>query len=187
MVGARTARSVISACGSSHRALRENPLIGGRNRLFQLLALYAPGAMTTRIFLHRLRGVGIGEGSWIGTGALIETSQPWRVEIGAGVSIGIRSTIIGHFREAVRGGTGDDEHMVSVRIEDDAFIGPGAMILPNVTIGYGAVVTAGSVVTQSVPPLTMVQGNPAKAIARCGTPLGLETPLKDFLRQLRPL
>src|SRR5947208_178853 len=70
---------------------------------------------------------------------------------------------------------------------DDAFLGPGVIIMPNVTIGAGAVVAAGSVVTRSVAPLTMVQGNPAKPIARCGIPLGLDTPIKEFYRRLTPI
>ena len=40
-------------------------------------------------------------------------------------------------------------------IEDEAFIGPGAIVLPTVTIGRGAVVTAGSVVSSSVPPINV--------------------------------
>ncbi|MGH7530873.1 MAG: acyltransferase [Gemmatimonadales bacterium] len=42
-----------------------------------------------------------------------------------------------------------------------AAIGSGAVILPNVTIGEGAVVGAGAVVTRDVPPHTVVAGNPA--------------------------
>ena len=37
---------------------------------------------------------------------------------------------------------------VTVRIEDDARLGPGVIILPNVTVGHGAVVTADSVVKE---------------------------------------
>jgi acetyltransferase-like isoleucine patch superfamily enzyme len=74
-----------------------------------------------------------------------------------------------------------------VKIEQDAFIGPGAIILPNVTIGRGAVVTAGSIVSQSVPPMTVVQGNPAVPTANCGIPLSEHVTLKDFSRRLRPL
>ena len=51
----------------------------------------------------------------------------------------------------------------------------------------GAVVTAGSVVTQSVPPMTVVQGNPAVPVARCGVPLGADVSLKAFSRRLKPL
>ncbi len=46
---------------------------------------------------------------------------------------------------------------------------------------------AGSVVTMSVPPMTVVQGNPAKQVARCGIPLGLETSRTAFMRQLKKI
>jgi acetyltransferase-like isoleucine patch superfamily enzyme len=45
-----------------------------------------------------------------------------------------------------------------------ASIGSGTTILCNLTIGEGALVGAGSVVTQDVPPWTVVVGNPARAI-----------------------
>jgi acetyltransferase-like isoleucine patch superfamily enzyme len=49
----------------------------------------------------------------------------------------------------------------SVTIGDDAWIGAGAILLPNVTVGERAVVAAGAVVTRDVPPRTVVAGNPA--------------------------
>jgi acetyltransferase-like isoleucine patch superfamily enzyme len=109
------------------------------------------------------------------------------VSIGSGVAIGIRTTIIAHFRSNIGGEAGAPSSAPTVRIEDDVFLGPGVIVLPNVTIGRGAVVNAGSVVTKSVAPMTMVQGNPAAPIARCGLPLGMNTPLKEFYRSLRPL
>jgi acetyltransferase-like isoleucine patch superfamily enzyme len=74
----------------------------------------------------------------------------------------------------------------TVRIEDDVYLGPGVIVLPNVMIGRGAVVSAGSVVTRSVPPRTLVQGNPAKPVARCGASLGGGVSYEQFLRQLTP-
>lgn len=52
----------------------------------------------------------------------------------------------------------------AVRIKDYAFIGTRALLLPGVTIGRGAVVAAGSVVTRDVPDHTIVAGNPARPI-----------------------
>lgn len=49
-------------------------------------------------------------------------------------------------------------------IEDKAWIGGSVTILPGVRIGYGAIVGAGAVVTKDVPAMTIVAGNPAKAI-----------------------
>lgn len=51
-----------------------------------------------------------------------------------------------------------------VVIEDHVWIGTRAMILPGVTVGRGAVIAAGSVVTKDVAPLTIVGGVPAKPI-----------------------
>jgi acetyltransferase-like isoleucine patch superfamily enzyme len=49
-------------------------------------------------------------------------------------------------------------------IEDDVWIGLKSTILKGVTIGRGAVVAAGSVVTKDVPPFTLVAGNPARIV-----------------------
>lgn len=49
-------------------------------------------------------------------------------------------------------------------VEDWAYIGAGSSIMPGVTIGEGALVAAGSVVTKSVAPNTIVGGNPARFI-----------------------
>jgi acetyltransferase-like isoleucine patch superfamily enzyme len=59
-----------------------------------------------------------------------------------------------------------------VTIEDDAWIGSGAVILPGVRIGRGAVVGANSVVTEDVPPLTVVAGLPARPIRQLPPPPG---------------
>lgn len=53
-----------------------------------------------------------------------------------------------------------------VSIGDGVWIGARAMILPGVTIGEGAVVAAGAVVTKDVEPWTVVGGNPARFIKK---------------------
>ena len=51
-----------------------------------------------------------------------------------------------------------------IKIKDWAYIGAYSQIMPGVTIGEGAIVAAGSIVTKSVAPYTIVGGNPAKLI-----------------------
>jgi len=156
--------------------MKENYWRGCANRVFQILARVSPGAETIRVWLHRARGVHIGKNVWIGYDAILDTSRPYLITLEDGSSVGMRATIIAHFRE-----------LQGVTIEKEAFVGPGAIILPNVVVGRGAVVTAGSVVTQSVPPMTVVQGNPAVAVAKCGVPLGMDVTVKQFSRRLRAL
>jgi acetyltransferase-like isoleucine patch superfamily enzyme len=108
---------------------------------------------------------------------VLETSCPELITIQDDAFIGIGVIVIAHFKEQHRG----------VRIGKQVFIGPGVIILPDVDIGEGAVVTAGSVVTSSVPAKTVVQGNPAVPIAKCEVPLWPDTTLKEFSRGLRPV
>lgn len=53
-----------------------------------------------------------------------------------------------------------------IKIGSCVWIATGAMILPGVTIGDGAVVAAGAVVTKDVEPWTVVGGNPARFIKK---------------------
>jgi serine acetyltransferase len=169
-------QNLATAVPEPHKEIKEKLLAGVLNRICQHLARILPGARSLRVSLHRWRGVKIGKGVWIGYDVILDTSRPHLIVIEDGASLSMRVTVIAHFRETQ-----------GVKIEQDAFVGPGVIILPNVTVGRGAVVTAGSVVTQSVPPMTVVQGNPAVPIANCGISLSSEVTLKEFSRRLRPL
>jgi phosphonate metabolism protein (transferase hexapeptide repeat family) len=58
----------------------------------------------------------------------------------------------------------DDRRRARVTIGHDAWIGRAAIVLPGRTIGTGAVVGAGAVVTRDVAPYAVVAGNPARVI-----------------------
>ncbi len=55
-----------------------------------------------------------------------------------------------------------------VRLEDDVWLGAQVVVLPGVTVGRGAVVAAGAVVTRDVEPMSIVAGVPARKIGERG-------------------
>jgi serine acetyltransferase len=170
------AQDASDGIGGDWEEPRENLVRGMYDRVLQILARILPGAGSTRVYLHRARGVKIGKGVWIGYDVLLDTARPDLIEIEDGVSISMRAMVIAHFKQ-----------QKGVRIGREAFIGPGAIILPGVVVGRGAVVKAGSVVSRSVPAMTVVEGNPAVAVARCGVAFRQDVSLKLFSRHLQPL
>lgn len=91
-----------------------------------------------------------------------------RIEIGNDVVLSAGSMLIDSGLEVGRFAVTDrPAHFDSfVVIEDGAWVGAGAIILPGVTVGRKAIVGAGSVVTRDVAPCTIVAGNPARLIGR---------------------
>jgi maltose O-acetyltransferase len=85
-----------------------------------------------------------------------------------GITIGQCVSIAGDVRIYTREHVLDDPHFADtgapVTIHDYACIGSRVTILPGVTIGFGAAVASGAVVTKDVPPYAVVGGVPAKFI-----------------------
>jgi acetyltransferase-like isoleucine patch superfamily enzyme len=123
----------------------------------QLLGHHARSIFTT--FAHgRLI---IGDRAFINYG--VDIAATGLVSIGADCLIGTHVSIIDNDFH----GLAERLQMPSpkpVIIGDNVWIGNRAIILPGVTIGDGAVVGAGSVVTRDVPPRTVVAGNPARVL-----------------------
>ena len=93
------------------------------------------------------------------------------VAIADNVFIGHSVTFINdrYPRATIHGGrlqTDDDWECIPTLVEEGASIGSGATILSGITIGENSIVGAGSVVTRSVPPGTIVAGNPAKTLRK---------------------
>jgi maltose O-acetyltransferase len=108
------------------------------------------------------RKVHLGDRNVINFGCLFD-GRKFQIQTGNDVSIGPEASILtlGHDPQspefADRGG--------DVVIGNQVWIGYRAIILPGVTIGDGAVVGAGAVVTKNVEPFDIVAGNPARKIA----------------------
>lgn len=143
---------------------------------------------SVRRWVFRLAGMRIGRQSTIHVG--VKFYDPRRITIGEGTIVGDHAVLDGraplvignHVDIASQVMVYNSEHDVAsedfapieapVQIEDYVFIGPRAIILPGVTIGRGAVVAAGAVVTKDVPAGSIVGGVPAKVIG--------ERPLRDY-------
>ena len=85
------------------------------------------------------------------------------ITIGDDVFIGPKVNII-TLNHDINPDNRDATYSRPIVIEDKAWIGINSTILPGVTIGYGSIVGANSLVTKDVPPMTVVGGNPAKVI-----------------------
>ncbi len=92
------------------------------------------------------------------------------VSIGSDVLIAAHCTIasVTHPTDPDERRTGRRE-FAPVRIEDGAWLGAGAIVLPGVTVGRDAIVGAGAVVTKDVPPGETVVGVPARQVAYAPT------------------
>jgi tetrahydrodipicolinate N-acetyltransferase len=71
-----------------------------------------------------------------------------------------------------------------VIIEDEVVIGANAVVLEGVKVGKGAVVAAGAIVTEDVPPYTVVAGVPARVIKEIDEKTKSKTEIKQELRKL---
>jgi maltose O-acetyltransferase len=108
------------------------------------------------------RGMRLGDGVYIGPRVMIDPYHCWLVSIGDGSVIAPGTHILAHdaSTKVHLGYTKIGE----VRIGRKVFVGADSLILPGVHIGDGAIVGAGSVVRDDVPPGALVFGNPARVI-----------------------
>ena len=150
-------------------------------RLVGKLAFVAPGGFRLRPWLQRLRGVVIGRNVWISQFVYIDEIHPADVSIGDNCVIGLRTSIISHIYSGPRRPTGNGK----VVIENDVFIGPHCVILPNVRIREGAVIRAGSVVSRDVPAHAFWGPPPAEALGVATVPLTPQHSYEDFLAGLK--
>lgn len=107
------------------------------------------------------KNIRIGKGCWIQQGCTF--FDRGGITLGNGVFIAPKVNLI-----TINHDPNPDNRSATygrpIVIEDKVWIGINSTILPGVTIGYGAIVGANSVVTHDVPPMTVVGGNPAKVI-----------------------
>ena len=109
-----------------------------------------------RAWLRRVWGLDIHPTVEMSLSAKFDLTYPAGIHIDAYSYIAFEARILSH--DMVR------NLQVDTRIGKNCFIGGRSLILPGITIGDSCIIGAGSVVTRSVPPNSIVAGNPAKII-----------------------
>jgi acetyltransferase-like isoleucine patch superfamily enzyme len=157
------------------------------NYLTNHVIAYVPSFTVRHFWYGRAMGVEIGDGAGVSMRTFMWSYGPRQVRrkgasigrntrISQGCTIDLRSGLaIGNNvsispEVMILAGTHDvhaprfNDVAGPIAIEDHVWIGARAIVLPGVTLGRGAVVAAGSVVTKNVAPMTIVAGVPAKPV-----------------------
>lgn len=124
------------------------------------------------------RKVYLGKNNVINFGCLLD-GRRYEIKMGNNISIGPEASILtlGHHpQSALFADKGGD-----VVIGNYAWIAYRAIVLPGVTIGEGAIVAAGAVVTKDVAPYTIVAGSPAVKVGDRNRDLSYELSFNPFL------
>jgi acetyltransferase-like isoleucine patch superfamily enzyme len=146
----------------------------GRIYMYLMLPLFKKHGKHVKFFpsnsTFSYNTIQLGDDVYIGPGAVLSASRSGII-FGSKIQLGPNVTMMGgDHNTSVIGKFMYDiieklpENDVPIIIENDVWIGTGAIILKGVKIGEGAVVAAGAVVNKDVPPYSIVGGVPAKVL-----------------------
>jgi galactoside O-acetyltransferase len=160
----------MAACGGGLGVDQGTRLSGGHNVTFgsgvhlaPLVQVNAAGGMGERIV--------IGDDVHVNSNAMISADLGGVIEIGNDVQVGPNVVMRASNHEFADPDTPirlQGHRPGRIVVGEDVWIGANAVLVPGVTIGRGAVVAAGAVVTHDVEPLAIVGGVPAKRIGTRG-------------------
>ena len=122
-----------------------------------------------RPFILRRMGCKVGKGCFIGDYVRVDTSHTDMIIIEDSVSIASGSRLLCHQRDFSDYCVGDDYMKLGytvkpIHLKRGCLIGMESFVMPGVTVGEGAVVGAGSLVSKDVPDWCVAVGRPAKVV-----------------------
>ena len=122
-----------------------------------------------RPYILRRMGCKVGKGCFIGDYVRIDTSHTDMITVEDNVSIASGSRLLCHQRDFSDFCVGDDYMKLGyvvkpIVLKKGCLVGMESFVMPGVTIGEGAIVGAGSLVTKDIPAWTIAAGRPAKVL-----------------------
>lgn len=138
----------------------------------KVLSIYARYLFGNKVYafgkfkVGNYKNIKMGNNSRINYGVYIQGR--YKVDIGENVVLSARCMIFDSGLDIGKMFSNDSlPHIESfVKIEDNVWVGAGAIILPGVTIGHHSVIAAGSIITKDVPPGSLYAGNPGRLIKK---------------------
>lgn len=126
--------------------------------------------------LMRKMGAHVGEGCFIGDHVRIDQGHADMITLEDGVSIAGGTRLLCHQRDFSDYFVGRDYNRLRyivkpIILKKGCLIGMESFVLPGVTVGEGAIVGAGSLVTKDIPAWTVATGRPAKVVREIPMPL----------------
>ena len=155
----KTDRYPVKGVNSLRQVYRTVPFLKVvKNFIFIQLARYTPFmGMKNWIYRTFLR-MKVGEDTAFALMVMVDLMFPEKITVGRNSVIGYNTTILSH-EYLIK-----EYRLGEVYIGDEVLIGANSTILPGVTIGDGAIVSAGTLVNKDVPAGSFVGGNPMRLI-----------------------
>ncbi len=129
-----------------------------KNFIIIQLARYTPFIPVKNWLYKTFLGVKIGDRTAFALMVMLDIMFPEKISVGKNSIIGYNTTILAHEYLI------DEYRLGDVVIGDGVMIGANSTLLPGITIGDGAIVSAGTLVHKSVPEGAFVGGNPMQVI-----------------------
>ena len=151
--------------GENLQLFHDLPFMQGDGEIFigNDVTMYGHVTMFTGGHIYRDSEIRIGDNTSIGFGVVFRAARSITVGRNCMIANGVTvSDNDGHPPGIHRDTKLTPKDVKPVIIEDDVWICEHCIILKGVTIGRGSIISAGSVVTKSVPPMKIVMGNPAR-------------------------
>lgn len=129
-----------------------------KNFIVIQLARYTPFLSMKNWMYRTFLRMEVGEKTSFALMVMLDIMFPEKISVGRNTVIGYNTTILAH-EYLIK-----EYRLGEVKIGNEVMIGANSTILPGVTIGDGAIVSAGTLVHKDVPPGAFVGGNPMQLI-----------------------